>query len=172
MPSIPGSQTSSSTASKDRSASLRQAGLTVPTASTSYPSSSRTPVSDSRIPGSSSTTSTRWRFMRSFRPCCVSGYQRADLDNESRSLRVIIFHANLSAVLGHDVIHNCQSESRAPGISCEIGQEQFLLILMARCRSRYPRSSTPQNRLRSPRSRHKAASQESPAWLQPHCRQD
>ena len=74
----------------------------------------KTPDSESRIPGSSSTTSTRWRFMRSFLLCARSGTSAPISDDEAAPLSDDYSRREFGAVLGHDVVHDRQTQARYP----------------------------------------------------------
>src|ERR1700686_2905762 len=81
------------------------------------------PARESRIPASSSTM--RILYMvdgggRSFR-------NNRKFDNETRTDRAVLFHADRTVMIFHDAAHDRQAEARASFLGGEIGQEKLLL---------------------------------------------
>src|SRR3984893_5503396 len=123
-PSIPGSQTSSSTTSKERLRKVSRQASPLSALKALYPSSSSTPFSDCRMPDSSST-------MRML--CMLTGEGRGNEFRGDRQLhyepgadRLILFNANRAAVVFDDAADDGQSQSRSPFLGGEVGQEESL----------------------------------------------
>src|SRR5688500_10822147 len=114
-PSMPGSQTSSTTTSYVSCASAERQASPLPTASTSYPSSRSTPPSALRTPGSSSTIR-------------MDGISARQLDREPRAARRVVGDLDAPAVLRHDPADDREPEPAAAQLGRVIRKEELLAL--------------------------------------------
>src|SRR6202790_3053941 len=128
-PSTPGSQTSSNTTSNGVLRSRSRTASAFPTDELEYPSSARMPARESRIPASSSTM--RMLCMLGGRRCRSRFENNGKFDDESRTHRLVFFHADRAMVVRYDAAHDGQAQARAALLGGEIGQEKFLFEFAA-----------------------------------------
>src|SRR5436190_4929332 len=121
-PSIPGSQTSSSTTSKRRLRRTSRQASPLSATEVLYPSSSSTPRSDCRILDSSST----------MRMLCMLDDSRRDkvfrshrqLNHKFRSHWPVFLYPNRTAMVFDDAVHDGQAQSRPSFLGGKVRQEE------------------------------------------------
>src|SRR5215469_7275392 len=122
-PSMPGSQTSSSTTSNAWLASRRIHCSPVSAASVRKPSSSSTPRRESRMPDSSSTM----RMLDMFHGNRRGLRRERQFHDEARSYRLVLLDPDRSTMVLNDSAHNRQTQPGATLLGREVRQKEFFL---------------------------------------------
>src|SRR6202044_1481567 len=124
-PSIPGSQTSSSTTSNACLPIISSPASPLSAIEVLKPSSSSTPFSDWRIVGSSSTMRILCMLIDSGRGDRIRDHWQ--FDYKASTYRFVFFHANGTVVVFHDAVDDGQPKSGAAFLGREVGQKKALL---------------------------------------------